>query len=306
MSSVASPCGSYPVKVADKHTSERFAFNLPEGVLPIARPLRRVVRRFTLPVMQIELTVLGSGTSTGVPMLACRCPACTSADPRDKRFRASALLCWQGATVVVDTTPEFRLQMLRANAHSLDAVLLTHNHADHVHGFDDLRSYTFGGKNPIPVYASEETLAWVRGHFRYIWEAKQIGGGLPRVELIPVSEPFDVCGVRIVPVPVKHGILDVYGYRIGDIAYISDVSHIPAESMELLRGVRSLFLDAVRYKPHATHFHLEAAIDAARRIGARQTYLTHLNHDFVHSRLARELPDGIAPAYDGLVVHGIA
>jgi len=255
-------------------------------------------------VQEIELTILGSGTSTGVPMLACQCPTCLSTDPRDQRMRSSILLRWSDTAVVVDTTPEFRLQMLRVNPLSLDAVLLTHNHADHVHGFDDLRAFTFGSDRRIPVYGSPLTLGWVREHFGYIWEAKQIGGGLPKVDLRPVEAPFVIADVEIIPVPVKHGVLDIYGYRIGDLAYISDVSHIPESSFALLRGVRTLILDAVRRRPHATHFHLEAALTAARRVGGEQTYLTHLNHDYLHADLEGELPPGVAPAYDGLVLHG--
>ena len=253
--------------------------------------------------IDIEIVILGSGTSTGVPMLSCACGTCLSPDPRDKRLRASALLRWPGTTVVIDTTPEFRLQMLRADARSLDAVLLTHNHADHVNGLDDLRQFTFGSKRRIPVYGYPQTMRWVRSHFDYVWEATQVGGGLPKIDLVAVTGPFSINGVRITPVPVQHGVLTVYGYRVGDVAYISDASAIPDDSMALLTGLDTLFLDAVRYRPHSTHFHVSTAVEQARIIGARQTYLTHLNHDLLHSRLEAELPDGVSPAYDGLGVH---
>lgn len=256
--------------------------------------------------VEISFTILGSGTSTGVPMLACRCETCMSSDSRDKRLRASALLRWPGSTVVIDTTPEFRIQMLRAGAQSLDAVLLTHNHADHVNGLDDLRQFTFGSKRRIPVYGHPQTMGWVRHHFDYVWEATQVGGGLPKIDLIKVEAPFVVNGVRFTPIPVQHGVLTVYGYRVGDVAYISDVSAIPRESMSLLAGLDTLFLDAVRYRPHSTHFHVATAVEAAQRIGARQTYLTHLNHDLMHRSLEKELPAGIAPAHDGLVVRATA
>lgn len=250
----------------------------------------------------IEFTILGSGTSTGVPMLACDCETCMSGDSRDKRLRASALVRWPGSTVVIDTTPEFRIQMLRAHARALDAVLLTHNHADHVNGLDDLRQFTFGSQRRIPVYGHPRTMRWVRSHFDYVWEATQMGGGLPKIDLVPIDRPFTVNDVLFTPIPVRHGVLTVYGYRVGDVAYISDVSAIPEESMALLGGLDTLFLDAVRYRPHSTHFHVATAVDAAQRIGARQTYLTHLNHDLMHCRLVRELPAGVAPAHDGLTV----
>lgn len=256
--------------------------------------------------MDVEVTILGSGTSTGVPMPGCRCETCTSSDPRDQRYRASALLRWADTTLVIDTTPEFRLQVLRARVRTIDGVLLTHNHSDHIHGFDDLRSFTFGSSRKIPVWGTSDALAWMRSHFAYIWEATQIGGGLPKVELCPIDGPVEFRSLWVRPIPVKHGILDIYGYRVGDLAYLSDVSEIPQASMALLEGLNTLVLDAVRYRPHATHFHLDAAVEAARRIGAQRTYFTHLNHDFRHSRLAAELPAGMAPAYDGLVLQATA
>lgn len=257
--------------------------------------------------MRIELTVLGSGTSVGVPMVGCRCATCTSPDPRDRRMRASVMLRWgeeegKERILVIDTTPEFRLQMLRVAAPRLDAVLLTHHHADHIHGLDDIRPYCFLQNQAIPIYGPPATLTWVRQHYAYIWEAKQEGGGLPRVELFPVEREFSVGSVTITPIPVFHGIEPVYGYRIGDLAYLSDVSSIPESSLGMLRGIRILFLDAVRYTPHPTHFHLEAAVEMAKRLAPEQTFLTHLNHDFLHARLEQELPPGIAPAYDGLTV----
>jgi len=182
----------------------------------------------------------------------------------------------------------------------LDAVMLTHNHADHIHGLDDVRPFCFLQHTSIPLYGSPDTLGWIRQYYAYIWESKQKGGGLPKVDLCPVENEFDLFGLGIRPLPVLHGNLPIYGYRFGDCAYISDVSDIPETTLAMLAGVKTLILDAVRYQPHSTHFHLDAAVDIARRINAEQTYFTHMNHDFVHEQLCRELPEGMAPAYDGL------
>jgi phosphoribosyl 1,2-cyclic phosphate phosphodiesterase len=256
--------------------------------------------------VDIELTFLGCGTSTGVPIIGCECATCQSPDPKDKRYRSSVLVKWNNTSVVVDTTPEFRLQMLRAGQSWVDAVFLTHNHADHVNGLDDLRQLTFW-KDPtlrIPVYGPESTMHWVRKNYSYIWTPIQKGGGVPKIDLFPMNAPVCIGGVDIVPIPVKHGIIDIYGYRFGNIAYISDVSYIPDESFKLLEGVDVFIVDAVRYKKHATHFHLDAAIAAAEKVGAARTVFTHLNHDFKYEKMKTELPAGMEPAYDGLVIKG--
>jgi phosphoribosyl 1,2-cyclic phosphate phosphodiesterase len=249
---------------------------------------------------ELTLTILGSGTSVGVPMPGCSCPACSSTDPRDSRYRASALLQWNGKNLVIDTGPEFRLQMLREKVPGIDAVLYTHHHADHIHGLDDLRSYTFLTGKSVPLYGQADTLEWIRHHHDYIWNAVQKGGGLPLVELCPVAQPFNLFGVDVIPVPVLHGILPVFGYRFGGAAYISDVSAIPVESKRLLAGLEVLIIDAVRYRPHSTHFNVEGAVAMAQELKPKLTILTHLNHDIVHAKLAEELPEGIVPAWDGM------
>lgn len=249
--------------------------------------------------MRASLTFLGTGTSVGIPMLACECPACTSPDPRDTRFRSSVLVEWDDHVLVIDTTPEFRLQLLRENIKHLDAILFTHNHADHVSGLDDIRPFCFH-HGPIPLYGSPQTMDWIRKRFDYIWEAIQQGGGLPRVTLHPVESPFDVLGLSVTPLPVMHGKLPIYGYRIGDCAYISDVSAIPESTVPLLENLGTLILDAVRYTRHDTHFHVDEAIAIAQQIGAKQTWLTHMNHEIKHAELLGECPPGVAPAYDGL------
>ncbi len=252
--------------------------------------------------MQLRFVILGSGTSVGVPMVACTCEACQSDDPRDQRYRASALIQWPEGTVVIDTTPEFRLQMLREQVMRLDAVLLTHNHADHVHGLDDIRPFTLRTDRAMPVYGNADTLDWVRQHYAYVWEAKQLGGGLPKMDLHVADAPFTVRGVTFTPIPVLHGIVNAFGFRVGDLAYIPDVSEIPDASRPLLEGLRTLVVDAVRFRPHSTHFHVDRAVEEARRIGAPQTFLTHMNHDIVHAKLEADLPDGIDVAYDGLEI----
>lgn len=250
------------------------------------------------------LEILGSGTSVGVPMPACSCPGCLSSDPCDKRLRSSALLQYNGVNVVIDTTTDFRQQALRARMQRLDAVLLTHNHADHVMGLDDVRPFCFRQEGEIPFYGSEDCLRWVRGHFNYIWEAKQVGGGLPRIELNPVrgGEAFDLFGARVTPLPVLHGELAIYGYRIGNLGYICDVSHIPDTTFALLAGIEYLIIDGLRTREHPTHFNFAQAIAAARRSGARRIWFTHISHDSLHAQLVAELPEGFAPAYDGMKI----
>ncbi len=250
--------------------------------------------------MQISLTFLGTGTSVGVPTVGCDCLTCTSDDPKDSRFRASLLLEWEGATVVIDTTPEFRLQMLREKVKKLDAVLFTHNHADHIHGLDDVRPFCCHGQKHIPLYGAPHTMDYIREHYDYIWNAPQQGGGLPKVDIVYAEAPFQIADVRFTPLPAMHGRVPVYGYRFGDCAYLTDVSHIPEESMKRLYGLNTLILDAVRYAPHTTHYNVEQAIAVAETIGARETWFTHMNHDICHARFAAECPPAMSPAWDGL------
>jgi phosphoribosyl 1,2-cyclic phosphate phosphodiesterase len=246
--------------------------------------------------------MFGSGTSSGVPVIGCGCPVCTSADPRNRRSRAGLKLEVPGGTLLVDTPTELREQSLRHGLERVDGVLYTHAHADHVFGLDDLRVFSFRQGTGIRCYGSPATLASLRRTFWYAFEEGQEGGGKPRLELEPVEGPFEAAGTSVVPVPVLHGELPVLGYRLGRFAYVTDCSHIPEASYELLEGVEVLVLGALRYRPHPTHFTIEEAIAAARRIGARSTYFTHLAHDVDHARLERELPPGVEPGYDGLVL----
>jgi phosphoribosyl 1,2-cyclic phosphate phosphodiesterase len=251
--------------------------------------------------MTFRVTMLGSGTSTGVPVIACTCAVCHSTDPRNKRSRPGLKLEIGEAVVLVDTPTDLREQALRFGLPRLDAVLYTHQHADHIFGLDDIRIFNFRQGAAIPCYGSEATLAALRRTFAYVFEAGQEGGGKPQIELIPIREPFELLGLTIVPVPVWHGSMEVFGFRIGRFAYVTDCSLIPETSFRMLAGVEILILDALRYRPHPTHFSLEEAIAAASRIGAARTIFTHLSHDVDHGAPAFPLPAGMELGYDGLV-----
>jgi phosphoribosyl 1,2-cyclic phosphate phosphodiesterase len=251
--------------------------------------------------MPLRVTMLGSGTSTGVPVIGCTCSVCRSDDPRNQRWRTGLKLEIGSACVLVDTPTDLRAQALRFGLPRLDAVLFTHSHADHIYGLDDIRIFNFRQRAAIPCYGSEETLRAIRRAFAYVFEAGQEGGGKPQLELIPVREPFELFGRTILPVPVWHGSLEVFGFRIGGFAYLTDCSAIPEASLRMLAGLEVLILDALRYRPHPTHFSLAEAIEAAARIGAGRTILTHLSHDVDHGAPAIPLPPGVELGYDGLV-----
>jgi phosphoribosyl 1,2-cyclic phosphate phosphodiesterase len=249
-----------------------------------------------------RLTLLGTGTSTGIPVIGCRCPVCTSSDPRNRRMRPGVRLDLSGGTVVFDTSPDFREQAIRFAIERVDAVLYTHAHADHVFGLDDLRVYNFRQRAAIPCYGSPDTLARLRNIFSYAFEEGQEGGGKPRVDLVAVEEPFELLGETVAPVPVRHGEMEVYGYRVGGFALVTDVNEIPPASFERLAGVETLVLSALRYTRHPTHYNLEEAFEVAARIGARRTLLTHIAHEVDHADLRVALPPGVELAHDGLVV----
>jgi phosphoribosyl 1,2-cyclic phosphate phosphodiesterase len=225
---------------------------------------------------------------------------CRSTDPRDRRLRPSALLEWDDASVLIDTSADFREQALRARILRVDAVLYTHAHADHILGLDDLRIFNWRQGGAVPVYGSPETLAGIARTFWYAFADVPLGGTKPTVDLRPVAGPFALGGRSIVPVPVFHGVQEILGYRIGRFAYLTDVSRIPEASLALLRGLDVLVLSALRPRPHPTHLHLAAAIDLARSIGAGRTYFTHLGHEMPHRGVSATLPPGIELAWDGL------
>jgi phosphoribosyl 1,2-cyclic phosphate phosphodiesterase len=249
----------------------------------------------------LRVTLLGTGTSTGVPRIACDCPVCTSDDPRNKRLRAGVLLEGPGGSLLVDTSPDLRQQALTHDLRRLDAVLFTHSHADHIYGLDDVRVFNFIQRREMPCFGSPATLRAIRRYFAYVFEAGQAGGGKPLLALRPVTGPFEAAGERVVPVPAWHGEMPVYGYRVRDFALVTDVSAIPETSLELLAGLDVLVLGALRYTPHPTHFNFDEAVEMAGRIAARRTVFTHISHEVDHAAPKVALPDGVEIGYDGQV-----
>jgi len=250
----------------------------------------------------MKVTLLGTGTSTGVPMIACSCAVCRSTDSRDKRLRVSALLQNGKDNILIDTSADFRQQMLAHEVRHLEAILYTHEHYDHIAGFDDLRAFQFLNRKAPACYAPEPVAERLRTTFDYAFgNAKQTGGGLPQVQITPIDDQrFTVCGLEIIPVPILHGIMPIFGFRIGNFAYLTDCSEIPEPSFALLKGLDTLILDGLRFKPHPTHFSISEAVIQAERIAPRITYLTHINHDVMHETTERDLPKDVRLGYDGL------
>ena len=251
--------------------------------------------------MPITVTFLGTGTSTGVPVVGCRCRVCTSDHPKNQRLRQSVKIEAGGRHFLIDTTPDLRLQLLRDPMPRLDFILFTHSHSDHLMGLDDIRPFNFRQREAIHAFANPMTAKAVRRAFSYIWNESQIGGGKPQLELHEIDGRFTHEGVEITPIPVTHGDWTILGFRVGNFAYITDTNGIPPSSLRLLEGVEILALDGLRPSPpHPTHFTIDEAISAAREVGARTTYLIHLTHDIDHDAFEATLPEGFRLAYDGL------
>jgi len=252
----------------------------------------------------MRVTFLGTGTSTGVPVVGCRCAICTSGHPRNQRLRQSVAIEANGKHFLIDTTPDLRQQLLAHPIPRLDFVLFTHSHSDHLMGLDDIRPFNFRQRESVHAFANPMTAKAIRRAFSYIWDtSSQIGGGKPQLALHEVEEPFTHEGIDIVPIPVTHGEWTILGYRIGKFAYITDTNGIPPTSMKLLEGIDTLALDGLRPSPpHPTHFTIDQAIACAREVGARTTYLIHLTHDIDHETFEATLPEGVKLAYDGLVL----
>ncbi|MEQ9398389.1 MAG: MBL fold metallo-hydrolase [Longimicrobiales bacterium] len=256
----------------------------------------------------MRLTFLGTGTSFGVPVVGCDCETCSSDDPRDRRTRHGALLEMDGGTLLVDTPPELRLQLLANRITDVDAVWFTHVHADHVHGIDDLRIFTVRGGPSLRGYVAADHVELLTNYFRYIFDESvqpAAGSSKPRAELVPYEggRPVEVLGESVLPVRVPHGPMDVFGFRVGSLGYVTDAKTLPAEAVDALRGVDVLVLNALWWgRSHAAHLTIDEAIEASRAVGARRTYLTHLTHRVTQAQLDRQLPDGVFGAYDGLSI----
>jgi phosphoribosyl 1,2-cyclic phosphate phosphodiesterase len=264
--------------------------------------------------LSLRITLLGTGTSQGVPMIGCDCGVCRSTDPRDRRSRPSILIEATDETpassaaadvrsILVDTSPDLRTQALAQDVRRVDAILFTHSHADHVFGLDDVRRFNKLQRAAIPCFADAATIADLRRVFAYIFDpATPKGGGIPKISLNEIAGAFCLGRLEIVPVPLLHGARPILGFRIGSFAYLTDCNQIPDASWPLLAGVTTLVLDALRERPHSTHFSVSEAIDVAARIGATRTYFTHICHDLPHAETCARLPAGVQLAYDGLVL----
>lgn len=256
----------------------------------------------------MKLTFLGTGTSFGVPQIGCHCAVCRSPDPRDRRTRVGAVVeTDSGTRLLLDTPPELRVQLIANGIDRVDALLFTHDHADHSHGLDDVRAITVRRDAPLPIYGPEDTLQRLAVRFPYIFDESMRpipGTSKPEGRARPLREGVTVTigDALVTPVRVPHGNITVFAYRIGPLAYVTDAKTIPAEALQLLRGAKVLVLNALFRTEHPTHLSVPEAISAAQAIGAERTYLTHLTHDNFHADLEAELPRGIAPAFDGLTV----
>jgi phosphoribosyl 1,2-cyclic phosphate phosphodiesterase len=256
----------------------------------------------------VKLHFLGTGTSFGVPVIGCGCEVCTSSDERDRRTRHAAILEQGDRRLLIDTPPELRLQLVRAGIGDVDAVWYTHYHADHTHGVDDIRVFSVRRRTPLKVYGERDCIEQLSRKFSYVFDPRMKpieGTTKPEADLCELTayQPVEVAGFDMLPLPVPHGHVDVFGFRVGDLGYVTDAKRLPERTRDALSGVKVLVLNALWYgNPHPTHFTVEEAVEVAREIGAERTYLTHLSHKVGHRELMQRLPAGILPAHDGLVI----
>ena len=249
----------------------------------------------------MKITFLGTGTSQGVPVIACDCNVCLSADPLDKRLRTSVLLETDETNLIIDAGPDFRQQMLKEHVTKLDAILLTHEHKDHIAGLDDVRAFNYKSKDAIDIYSEERVQKVIKKEFSYVFSEYQYPG-IPKMRLIPIPEHnFNVENLQIIPIRVFHYRLPVYGFRIGNFAYITDANYVPEDSKEKLYGVKYLVINALRKEKHISHFSLREAIDFVREISPKKAFITHISHQMgLHAEVTKELPPEIMLAFDGL------
>lgn len=251
----------------------------------------------------MQLTMLGVGSSAGTPMLGCKCDTCSSSDARNNRTRCSSLIeLDNGKVILIDTGPDLRIQSLREGLTHIDAVLYTHTHADHLHGIDDLRSFCQIQRSQIPLYGSAEAMAHIKEKFGYTLREASNFWDLPVLKANSVDKPFTLFNQIITPIPLLHGNGEIFGYRIGDIAYLTDVSVIPDNSLALLTGLKLLLLDCLRYTTHYSHINLEQSLQYASRVKAEATYLIHMTHELEYAALSAQLPKNIYVGYDGLKI----
>jgi phosphoribosyl 1,2-cyclic phosphate phosphodiesterase len=250
--------------------------------------------------LHIEATLLGTGTSQGVPVITCDCEVCRSSDPMDKRLRSSLLLKINEQNFVIDAGPDFRAQMLKEKVNSLRAILLTHEHVDHIFGLDDIRSFNWLQKRPADIYAEERVQEAIKRIFHYVF-ANFKYPGVPKMNLHQVNEnPFKIDGIEFIPIRCFHHKLPVYGFRVGDLTYITDTNFIPAEEMEKIKGSRILIINCLRREKHISHFNLEEALEVIHQINPEKAYLTHISHDFgKHADIQKELPENVFVGFDG-------
>ena len=252
-------------------------------------------------ISTVKITFLGTGTSQGVPVIACDCTTCTSSDLHDKRLRTSLLLETEDVTLVFDAGPDFRQQMLREHVSKLDAIVLTHEHKDHIAGLDDVRAFNYKSQDAIDIYSEERVQKVIKKEYSYVFSEYQYPG-IPKMRLNPIPEHgFNVKKIQIIPVRVFHYRLPVYGFRVGNFAYITDANYVPEESKEKLYGVKYLVINALRKEKHISHFSLREAIDFIREISPKKAFITHISHQMgLHTDVSKELTPGIMLAYDGL------
>ncbi|MGM0603008.1 MAG: MBL fold metallo-hydrolase [Bacillota bacterium] len=248
------------------------------------------------------ISFLGTGTSHGIPVIGCSCKTCSSQNPKNKRNRTSIHIKTDNTNLLIDTPPEMRLELINNNIKQVDAVLLTHSHADHIMGFDDIRALNWQLGHEMPVYSDKKTLESLKRIFPYIFSKKNHGGGIPQVKLIEIKDKFKIGGEEIIPLPIYHGKNLILGYRIKNFAYMTDCSGIPEKTKKLLDGVEYLALDSLRYSEHPTHFSVDEAVEVINELNVKKGYLTHISHQLEHEELKNYLPENVEPAYDGLVI----